>query len=149
MGYPAGVYTLQHLNDKPVWFTPPDADGLSTVVVTQALITFLNVGATSDKVVQCVSSSSPVALKPYGETQTATSAIITPPSDAVSVTIMVEPSSANPVEVSFDAGVSWGLVISQHEVKTWGDEIGKIDFSDMRIRGQGGVATFDIHGEKE
>ena len=149
-GFSAGVYSLEVINGTPRWFHPADpSDGISRVVVLPALITALVADVSDTKIVQCQASTSGGGggtvtneiRDPYGITYVGQTTPITPPTGAVSVTLMIE---ANDVEVSFDSGLTFPLKLSAKEVKTWDN----VDTSLMRIKPVSASANFDIHGEK-
>lgn len=54
-GYDAGIYSLQYIDNNPVWFYPTDTDGISRVVNTPALISQLNAEISQSKIVKCSS----------------------------------------------------------------------------------------------
>ena len=56
-GYPAGVYSLQYIDNVPMWFHPADAGGVVRVVSTPALLTELNAGIDPSKIVMCSAST--------------------------------------------------------------------------------------------
>jgi len=142
-----GTYTLQKRTSGNVWFKDDTRVVDTTTITTLFSLVDTEVKRANSEVL-CTARQETITLTPYGLTYTNETGVITPPSSAKSITIMVEPSTASRIEVSFDGGGSWTLELRKREVKTWSDESSFIDLSNVRIRPKGASATFDIHGEK-
>ena len=69
-----------------------------------------------------------------------------------SVTLSVDPGSANAVEVSFDGGLTWPLVVNPGWIRGWDSnwrsgEHERLAINLLQFRGAGGLATFDLIGD--